>query len=147
MELFQDVLPFVGATNHSYVSSLALFAIPNRAKYTFSKIGVVAKDKKVQDDLIQYFEDYVFPISTNSKLNFTNWTVDAFETQEEFFKVYGKDAKTPYCCGLTFNDFDTETDTYDIEFHFSKLTVPDTNLLEYNPLVRLPDLKSWDLWF
>jgi len=55
--------------------------------------------------------------------------------------------KEPYCCALTFNKFDTETDEYDIEFHYTKDAIPDTNLPAYNPLVRLPDLKSWKLWF
>lgn len=27
------------------------------------------------------------------------------------------------------------------------MDIPDTNLLDYNPLVRLPALKEWDLWF
>lgn len=48
---------------------------------------------------------------------------------------------------MTINEFDTETDNYDIEFHFDKSSVPDTTLPIYNQLVRMPDLKSWDLWF
>lgn len=48
---------------------------------------------------------------------------------------------------MTFNNFNTETDEYDIEFSYTKDAVPDTNLPSYNPLVRLPDLTSWKLWF
>ena len=55
--------------------------------------------------------------------------------------------KEPYCCGLTFKKFDTKTDEYDIEFHYTKDVVPDTNLPSYNPLVRLPNLKAWKTWF
>ena len=48
---------------------------------------------------------------------------------------------------MTFRKFDIENDIYDIEFHYGTKDVPDTNQVAYNPLVRLPDLKSWSLWF
>lgn len=143
----QDVLPFVKATNHSYVSSLSLFAIPNEAHYSFSKFGIVAEDEEVQKNAKTFFEEYVFPISTNAKISMSNWTVDTFSKQEDLFHKISTIPKQPYCCGLTFKKFDTKTDTYEIEMHFSKLNVPDTNLQEYNPMVRLPDLKAWQLWF
>jgi hypothetical protein len=34
-----------------------------------------------------------------------------------------------------------------VEFSFNRDLVPDTNLDDYNVLVRTPDFKSWNQWF
>lgn len=61
-----------------------------------------------------------------------NWTVEAFATQEEGFNDYKKESQTPYCFGITFNKFDLKNDDYDIEFHWSKEQLPDTNKPIFN---------------
>lgn len=62
-------------------------------------------------------EKYMLPLIG---FDMKNWTVDAFESQEEAFKEYQKDSATPYCFGITFNAFDAAKDDYEVEFHFAK---------------------------
>jgi hypothetical protein len=42
---------------------------------------------------------------------------------------------------------DTENDIYDIEFSFGAETIPNTLLPSFNPLVKSPDITSWNMWF
>jgi hypothetical protein len=145
-ELFQDVIPYDAGTNHSYVSSMALFTLPTKAKYSFSRFGIVAAtpdkelNERIKKDGKEFFENYVFNISTNKVLNFTDWEVEVFDDRDTLFNNISTTPKEPFCCGITFKEFDLENDKYDIEFHLSKVDVPDTNLLDYNPLIRLPAL-------
>lgn len=39
------------------------------------------------------------------------------------------------------------THEYDVRFLFDKQAIPDTNLAAYDPLVKIPDFSSYELWF
>lgn len=62
------------------------------------------------------------------------------------FKEYQKIDETPYCFGLTFNKFDTAKDDYEVEFHFTKEALPDTNQPAFNQYIKSPDLQSWNMY-
>jgi hypothetical protein len=116
-------------------------------------VAVVSEDAVVQANALEYFEKYVFEqakipaMGPIGPYDFTDWSVDVFKTRDELFKKVVSENKSPYAFALTFDEFDTVKDNYKVQFHFSKTDVPDTTLTAYNPLVRMPDLKSWNLWF
>jgi len=50
-----DILPINPANNQTFGTSLAAFTLVNKARYTFSKFAIVAKDKTVRDNAVNYF--------------------------------------------------------------------------------------------
>ena len=42
--------------------------------------------------------------------------------------------------------FDLVNDVYDIQFNMLKTKLPDTSQPLFNPLIKTPDLNSWNLW-
>lgn len=136
---FMDVLPYnkdVGEFGTLYASSLQACTRQNRNKYHYSKAMIISDNGDVRLDFKRYMEDYMFKVAGFP----SNWTVDTFVSQEEAFKEYKSESQTPYCFGITFNKFDLKNDVYDVEFHWSKEQLPDTNLPAYNEQIKAPDL-------
>jgi hypothetical protein len=160
--------------SHARFTGLYKFIAKNRAKYQYSKVAIVSDRKDVRDNAQKYFEKYVLqdipeqalpplhpPQSSANpkepKMAFgpyifetdekVKWTVETFETRDQLWEAVRKEDKSPYAFALTFGKFEPEKNEYEVQFHFSKTDVPDTTLTAYNPLVKMPDLKSWELWF
>ena len=136
-----DILPVDIASKPPKLlaSTLQTCTQANQNKYYYSKVAVISTDKTVADNLKTYFEKYVlvdmgFP---------SNWTVETYESQDKQFEEYQKYDETPFCFGVTVNKFDTANDDYDIDFHFAKDQLPDTNQPAFNNLIKAPDLMSW----
>lgn len=125
-----------------YASSFQGCARVNSNKYWYDKVLVVAEDDQLRERLKTYIEGYMLPAAGFPP----GWSVGAYATQEEGFADYAKDERTPYCFGLTFRKFDPATNDYEIEFHWAKEDVPDTNQPAFNDQIKAPDLLSWDQW-
>lgn len=140
--------------NSASVSSLRLATLENRAKYNYTKFAIVnnvtrpnatakkAFDAEFDKAIRDYWQGFVFPVNQFPP----EWTADVFHDRAELWEIVKTMDKQPYCCALTFNKFDNVTDDYEVEFSVTKPNIPDTNRVAYNPLVRKPDLFSWDLW-
>lgn len=111
---FMDIPPIDIQNFQFRASSLMKCTQQNPSKYYFSKVAIVAQDATLRANLVEYFEKYVF----KQNAYFDNFTVGAYETQDDAFAAYKKDEKQPFCFGLTFNKFDIATDQYEVEFHF-----------------------------
>ena len=124
------------------MSSLQGCQRENQGKYYYSKMMGVAEDPALRQNLKDFFESYVF-----KQLNMSNFTMDTFANQDDAWSKYNAVENTPYCAGFTLKTFDTAKDEYEVQFHFDKSKIPDTNLPAYNPLILAPDLLNWGLWF
>jgi len=120
---FLEVFPVNENFTYTYASNLLYCNKKNKAKYFYSKIAVVAEDPTVRQNLVTFFTNYFF---TNMKFNQNKWSVDGFATQDDVFNIFNTADEPPYCFAVTFKQFDTTTDNYEVEFSFSKLDVPDT---------------------
>lgn len=107
-------------------------------------------DQASKDYAQTFWHDYY--LKTNNFLNKTmvnetDWEVEIFTDVTNLTDKTAESDKQPYCFGINFKTFDMATDTYDVEFLFEKQDLPDTNLVAYNPLYKIPDTQNWGKWF
>jgi hypothetical protein len=124
------------------VSTLQSCQKQNQGKYWFSKIGIVAEDPDVRQDLINYWNDYVLKYQAWP----TNWTVEGFANEDALNEIIRDTEDQPYCFAVNVKNFDLVNDQYDIQFNFIKTVVTDTSQPAYSDLIKTPDLGSWTLW-
>ena len=139
---FMNVPPADPTTGQIYVSTLQSCLRQNQDKYWFDHIGIVTEDPALRQDLINYWNDYVLTYHGWPK----NWTVQGFETKQELDDIITGVEKQPFCFAVYVKTFDLVNDVYDIQFNMLKTKLPDTSQPLFNPLIKTPDLNSWNLW-
>jgi hypothetical protein len=113
---FMNVPPFLtdsssGFPKQAYMSDIQGCARPNRAKYFFTKIAIIAKDVGVQSDAKAYFQDYVFPLTGLDQKGFS---VDTFAEEKDAFTIVENIDEQPYCFAINFQTFDIATNNFKI---------------------------------